>query len=384
MTVLKHVIESISPASAAHAEGARLRVATAGLPLLERLAAQIGGAQHTAKVRSAKRTIVVVAGDHGAGNPGIALGAAHPTVTAARAIADGTAALAQVARASHTPFVIVDAGAAESGSMPESAVQLGRGPTRDLLKEPAMTIVDASLALEQGIALAISLSESGLDLLAVGALGIGAEVSVAALLGATLGGDPSGAARGATLGGDPSGAALGAALGATLGGDPSGAALGATLGGDPSGAALGATGGPSDAALGATEASEFGGDTGALAAWHVGALLAGANPLEQLATLGGAETAILAGLMLGAASMNVPIILDGEATGAAALVATGLAPNVAGYLVAAHAGSLLHRRTIAHLGLTPIFDVGLGHGEGTGAAMVIPLVDQVAALAARD
>jgi NaMN:DMB phosphoribosyltransferase len=36
---------------------------------------------------------------------------------------------------------------------------------------------------------------------------------------------------------------------------------------------------------------------------------------------------------------------------------------------------------VAHLGLVPIFDVGLGHGEGTGAAMVLPLVDQVAALA---
>ena len=40
-------------------------------------------------------------------------------------------------------------------------------------------------------------------------------------------------------------------------------------------------------------------------------------------------------------------------------------------------------RILAHLGLAPIFEVGLGHGEGTGAAMVLSLADQVAALASR-
>jgi NaMN:DMB phosphoribosyltransferase len=38
---------------------------------------------------------------------------------------------------------------------------------------------------------------------------------------------------------------------------------------------------------------------------------------------------------------------------------------------------------VAHLGVEPIFEVGLGHGEGTGAAMLLPLVDQVAAIARR-
>ncbi|HWU89156.1 MAG TPA: nicotinate-nucleotide--dimethylbenzimidazole phosphoribosyltransferase, partial [Kofleriaceae bacterium] len=111
--VLRHVIESIAPASAAHAEAARRGVAAAGAPLLERLAAALGGAQHAPRPRAARRAIVVCAGDHGAGDPGISLGAAHPTVVAARAIADGTAALAHVARASGTPIVLVDAGTAE-------------------------------------------------------------------------------------------------------------------------------------------------------------------------------------------------------------------------------------------------------------------------------
>jgi len=318
--VLRHVIDSISPASAAHAEGARRNVAGAGAPLLEQLAAALGGAQHTPRPRGARRTLLVCAGDHGAGDPGVSLGPAHPTVIAARAIAEGTAALAQVARASKTPIVLVDAGTAEPTELPAAAIRLGRGPSRDLLREPAMTVVDAALALEAGIALAVSLVDAGLDVLAVGAIGVGADVASAALLGAALGAPPTGL-------------------------------------GDPGAEAAGAQG----AALAGT----------------------GAGALDRLAALGGPDTAVLAGVMLGAASMNVPIVLDGYATGAAALAAAAFAPAVAGSLIAAHTGTFTHPRILAHLGLRPLFEVGLGHGEGTGAAMVLPLIDQVTSLAAR-
>ena len=90
---------------------------------------------------------------------------------------------------------------------------------------------------------------------------------------------------------------------------------------------------------------------------------------------------MLAGLILGAASINVPVILDSYATGAAALIAARLAPAVTGYLIAAHRGSFTMSAILHHLGLSPIFEVGLGHGEGSGAAMVLPLVDQVGELA---
>jgi nicotinate-nucleotide--dimethylbenzimidazole phosphoribosyltransferase len=181
---------------------------------------------------------------------------------------------------------------------------------------PAMTLADAALALEAGIALAVSLAEDGLDVVALGALGVGADVASAALLGAALGAPPTGLT-------------------------------------DPVAEAAGAK----------------------------GAALAGASALELLAAFGGPETGVLAGLLLVAASTHVPVILDGYATGAAALVAAALAPRVAGYLVAAHAGTFTHAGILAHLGLAPIFDVGLGHGEGTGAAMVLPLIEQVTMLA---
>jgi nicotinate-nucleotide--dimethylbenzimidazole phosphoribosyltransferase len=316
--VLRHVIASITPASRAHGEAARHHVTGANAPLLERLAITLGGAQHTARPSAARRMIVVCAGDHGVGDPGVALGAAHPTAVAAHAIAGGSAALAHIARASRAPIVLVDAGAREPAEMPSCAVQLGRGPSRDLLAGPAMTVVDAALALEAGIALTIALAEDGLDVLALGALGVGADVAAAALLGAALGAPPTGL-------------------------------------GDPVAEAAGAQ----------------------------GAALAGAGALELLAAFGGPETGVLAGVLLAAAATHVPVILDGHATGAAALVAAALAPAVTGYLVAAHPGALPHARILAYLGLQPIYEVGLGHGEGTGAAMLLPLIDQVTALTGR-
>ena len=317
--VLAHVIESISPASAAHAEGARLRVASAGAGVLERLAVALGGAQHAATVRVARRAVVVVAGDHGCGDPGIALGAEHPTARAARAIAYGTAALVAVARTSATPVVLVDAGMAERAHAPATAVALGGGPSRDLTPGPALDAEEAVRGLEAGIALALSLAEpgGGLDVIALGALGVGAEVASAALLGAATGSAPTGLR-----------------------------------------------------------------DAGAEAAGALGVTQHGAGALAWLAAYGGPDTAVLAGLILGAASLDAAVILDGEATGAAAVIACALAPAARGYLVAAHRGAFTQPALLAYLGLAPLFEVGLGHGDGTGAAMALPLVLQVAALAA--
>jgi nicotinate-nucleotide--dimethylbenzimidazole phosphoribosyltransferase len=337
--VLQHVIESIGPASQANAEALRARIAAAAnAPVLEGLAARLAGAQHTPRPRASRRLVVVAVADHGVGDPGIAMGADHPTVIAARAIADGSAALCQVARSgrgddglaglelgrdgsvsrAYTTIVLVDAGSREPSHMPDLAIQLGRGPSRDLMREPAMTIVDAALGLDAGIALSISLSEQAPDVLALGALGLGSEVASAAILAAITGRAPSSLA-----------------------------------------------------------------DDIAEAAGHRGLALAGAGPLEILATFGGSDTAVLAGLILGAASMNVPVILDSYATGAAALLAAAFAPPVVGYLIAAHRGSFTHPAILEHLQLAPAFEVGLGHGEGTGAALVLPLLDQVAALASR-
>ncbi|MEK6441202.1 nicotinate-nucleotide--dimethylbenzimidazole phosphoribosyltransferase [Pseudonocardia sp. T1-2H] len=98
-----------------------------------------------------------------------------------------------------------------------------------------------------------------------------------------------------------------------------------------------------------------------------------------LAAFGGLEHAGLAGLILGGAALRVPVILDGVNAGAAALVASVLAPHSIGYCVAGHRSAEPgHRLATAHLGLTPLLDLGMRLGEGTGALLALPVVQGAA------
>ncbi|MFC4949896.1 nicotinate-nucleotide--dimethylbenzimidazole phosphoribosyltransferase [Pseudonocardia sp. GCM10023141] len=109
-----------------------------------------------------------------------------------------------------------------------------------------------------------------------------------------------------------------------------------------------------------------------------------ADPIGVLAAFGGLEHAGLAGYLLGAAALHVPVVLDGVSAGAAALVAAALAPDAVGYWVAGHRSAEPgHTRALAHLGLEPLLDLGMRLGEGTGAALALPVV-QAAAQALQD
>ncbi len=108
-----------------------------------------------------------------------------------------------------------------------------------------------------------------------------------------------------------------------------------------------------------------------------------ADPLGVLAAVGGLEHAALAGFVLGAAALRVPVVLDGVIAGAAALVAAALAPDCLDACVAGHRSAEPgHAIALAALGLQPLLDLGLRLGEGTGAVLALPLVQaSVAALA---
>jgi nicotinate-nucleotide--dimethylbenzimidazole phosphoribosyltransferase len=99
------------------------------------------------------------------------------------------------------------------------------------------------------------------------------------------------------------------------------------------------------------------------------------DPLGVLAALGGLEHAALAGLVLGASALRVPVVLDGVIAGAAALVAAALHPCA---LVAAVAGHRSvepgHAHALRALGLRPLLDLDLRLGEGSGAVLALPLV----------
>jgi nicotinate-nucleotide--dimethylbenzimidazole phosphoribosyltransferase len=100
-----------------------------------------------------------------------------------------------------------------------------------------------------------------------------------------------------------------------------------------------------------------------------------ADPLGVVAAVGGLEHAALAGFILGGAAAGVPVLLDGVNAGAAALVAAGLAPDSVGYCLAGHVSAEPgHARALAALGVTPLLDLGMRLGEGTGALLALPMV----------
>ncbi|MFI0480659.1 nicotinate-nucleotide--dimethylbenzimidazole phosphoribosyltransferase [Actinomadura sp. 9N215] len=102
---------------------------------------------------------------------------------------------------------------------------------------------------------------------------------------------------------------------------------------------------------------------------------ADAAPLDVLAAVGGLEHAAIAGFVLGAAALRVPVVLDGVIAGAAALAAAALCPDAIGACVAGHRSAEPgHAAALAALGLRPLVDLELRLGEGTGALLALPLV----------
>jgi nicotinate-nucleotide--dimethylbenzimidazole phosphoribosyltransferase len=100
-----------------------------------------------------------------------------------------------------------------------------------------------------------------------------------------------------------------------------------------------------------------------------------ADPLSVLAAVGGLEHAALVGFLLGGAARRVPVIVDGVIAASAALVAAALAPAAVDAMVAGHRSAEPGATVaLAHLGLTPVLDLGMRLGEGTGAVLALPVV----------
>jgi len=98
--------------------------------------------------------------------------------------------------------------------------------------------------------------------------------------------------------------------------------------------------------------------------------------LDVLAKVGGFEIGGLVGVMLGAAAHRLPVVVDGFISTAAALIATTIAPSLGVFLIAAHVSTEKgHRVALRHLGLQPLLDLNMRLGEGTGAALAIPIIE---------
>lgn len=336
--LLDHVLSSILPASQAMAAAARVRLERLlptgeGLGKLAAVAERLAAARHTPRPRLARRTALLCAADHGVAWPGIDLGLDGPAAAALRVIAAGEAAVSAAARSADAHLVLVDAGVRGG-----EALDLGRGVmgfrlgdgTASITSGPAMSEETARHGIETGVALTMALADAGLDVLALGQVGPGGDVASGALIAALTGACP------AEVAGDEADAAvIGQALAANAGAVPL--------------------------------STEPAGPPGADAA------------IRALAAFGGLEVALQVGVILAAASVHVPVVLDDSGTWASAMVAAALAPAVRDYLVAAHGGARPgHRRALRALGLDPLFDLGLAHGEGTGALLALPLLDAAA------
>jgi nicotinate-nucleotide--dimethylbenzimidazole phosphoribosyltransferase len=100
------------------------------------------------------------------------------------------------------------------------------------------------------------------------------------------------------------------------------------------------------------------------------------EPLGWLAAVGGLEIGGIAGLILGCARHRLPVLVDGLIATAGALVAVALQPLVKEYMIAAHASVEVGQQVAwRFLGQTPLLDLHLRLGEGTGAVLAMHLVE---------
>jgi len=100
------------------------------------------------------------------------------------------------------------------------------------------------------------------------------------------------------------------------------------------------------------------------------------DPIDVLAKVGGFEIGGIAGLILAAAARRIPVVIDGLISTAGALIAHSLAPQVSHYMIAGHRSvEVGHQVMLDRMGLSPLLDLDLRLGEGTGAVLAFHIVE---------
>jgi len=335
----------------ARAHQAQLTKPPGSLGRMEELAIWYAGARGQFPIAVPGRgELFVFAADHGVAAEGVSAYPAEVTAAMVGNFRAGGAAVNVLARQCGLAVTVVDvgvnrpavglvtAGSAARSELP--ALPPGGGPsfvaarvragTRNFRREPAMTRAEAGAAHAVGMRLAAEAAARGADLLVGGDMGIGNTTAATALVCAFGGDDPA------------------VVVGRGTGVDDAGLARKAQVIRD------------------------------ALALHRP----APDDGLGVLAAVGGLEIAALAGLMHGGAAHRLPVIVDGFIAGAAALVATRLAPPVRDFLLLSHLSAERGAARLVALlgGPPPLLDLGLRLGEGTGATLAVPLVRAAVAL----
>jgi nicotinate-nucleotide--dimethylbenzimidazole phosphoribosyltransferase len=309
------------------------------LGLLEGVALQLGLIQQTLSPSIDLPAVLVFAGDHGIAATGLVN--PYPQAVTAQMVLNfirGGAAINVFCRLHTINLRVIDAGVNYDFSTVDFSGETFSGKplsrslfvpakirmgTRNYLDEPAMTENECFAAMERGAGLVRDLAAEGCNTVGFGEMGIG-NTTAAALIMAVLTGIP-----------------LESCIGT----------------------GTGATGGQME-----TKRETA---TRALAL-HRDSIRTG---LDALRHFGGYEIAMMAGAMLGAAERKMTVIVDGFIATSALLAAKSLYPGVQDYCVFAHQSEEKgHRQLLTFLGGVPLLQLGMRLGEGTGAALVMPLL----------
>jgi nicotinate-nucleotide--dimethylbenzimidazole phosphoribosyltransferase len=299
---------------------------------LEALALQLGLIQRRLDPAVNHPHVLVCAGDHGAAKAGVSAYPQDVTWQMVENFLAGGAAINALAGQAGMQLVVADAGVAHDFGAREGLrnLKVGAGGTANYLEGAAMSEADCALAMTRGTQLARDIAASGCNVLAFGEMGIGNTAS-ASLLTHCITGLPLAQCVGRGTGLDDAGLARKQALLAQ---------------------ALAIW--PERPAAGATSADDA---------------------VRLLARFGGFEIAMLAGAMLAAAEARMTLLIDGFIVTSALLVAMRIAPEILDYCVYAHCSNEAgHRLQLEWLGGAPLLDLGLRLGEGTGAALALPLL----------
>ena len=297
---------------------------------LERLATQIAGITANARPRLARKVVIVAAGDHGVSAEGVSAYPSEVTGQMVRNFASGGAAINVLARCAGARVVVVDVGVAEAlpSELPIVHRKVARG-TANMALGPAMTRAQALQAIAVGLDVVEAEYARAVEVICLGEMGIGNTTAASAIVAGVTG------------------SAVADVTGRGTGIDD------ATW--QHKVAVI-------DRALRVNRPDRY-------------------DHLDVLAKVGGLEIAALVGVIIGGAARRLPVIVDGFITTAAALVATRLCPPARSYLIAAHRSvERGHAIALEHLELEPLLTLDMRLGEGTGAALALPIVDAALAL----
>jgi nicotinate-nucleotide--dimethylbenzimidazole phosphoribosyltransferase len=327
---LESTVAAIRPAdetamAAARDHQARLTKPAGSLGVLEELSVRLAGLAGVCPPPLPEpATVAVFAGDHGVHARGVTPWPQEVTAQMVANFVAGGAVVNAFARQNGADVMVVDVGVAiplfGGPNLLDANVRRG---TADFTAGPAMTRDEARAAVGVGISVAGALADAGARCLLTGDMGIANTTPAAALIAAFTGAGPAEVTgRGAGADDDTYARKIAVVAEGLERNRP-----------DP------------------------------------------ADPLGTLAAVGGLEHAALTGLILGAAARRVPVVLDGVIAASAALAAAAFAPDAVVAMVAGHRSAEPGAAVaLAHLGLTPLLDLGMRLGEGTGAVLALPIV----------